>query len=323
MIPLSLKNFALAVGAHPKWVLNAKPRLGRELEYSPADAQWLRLTRVLNRELRIPLQFAAGLAGSALEQPEGVVCVCAAKADGVRLCVDLRRDRASFAAVLASAIAFGGPRRSGRKRHPPRHYKAALAQAWRLGINVGLLRFRVRSAARPPIPDHQNRGHLLRRLLEHRVRFVVAGDLAEELRGAAHTTGPPLVLEICYAASTRNMRRLAKALRELQGSSRVGPIAPDLITLRSTAALAPTTLFGTVCLRRDVAGVGRFEDVIRRSTRLRAFGLDLTVLDLPALAQARTASSRREDIAKLPMLETLLALPALEERYRELAANRS
>ena len=320
MIPLSLKNFALAVGAHPKWVLNAKPRLGRELEYSPADAQWLRLTRVLNRELRIPLQFAAGLAGSALEQPEGVVCVCAAKAVWVRLTVDLRRQRATFAAVLASAIAFGGPRRSGRKRHPPRHYKAALAQAWRLGINVGLLRFRVRSAARPPIPDHQNRGHLLRRLLEHRVRFVVAGDLAVELRGAAHTTGPPLVLEICYAASTRNMRRLAKALRELQGSSRVGPIAPDLITLRSTAALAPTTLFGTVCLRRDVGG---FEDARHRSTRLRAFGLDLTVLDLSALVQARTASSRREDIAKLPMLETLLALPALEERYRELAANRS
>ena len=170
-------------------------------------------------------------------------------------------------------------------------------------------------AGKTPVP--------VRRLLDYRVRFVVAGDLAEELRGAAHTTGPPPVLEICYASSTRNMQRLAKALRELQGSSRVGPITPDLITLRSTAALAPTTLFGTVCLRRDVAGVGRFEDARRRSTRLRAFGLDLTVLDLSALAQARTASSRREDIAKLPMLETLLALPALEERYRELAANRS
>jgi len=132
-------------------------------------------------------------------------------------------------------------------------------------------------AGKTPVP--------VRRLLDYRV--VVAGDLAEEPRGAAHPTGP---------------------------------IAPDLITLRSTAALAPTTLFGTVCLRRDVGG---FEDARHRSTRLRAFGLDLTVLDLSALAQARTASSRREDIAKLPMLETLLALPALEERYRELAANRS
>jgi hypothetical protein len=163
------------------------------------------------------------------------------------------------------------------------------------------------------------------------VRFVVVGDLAEELRGAERTgpvgdcvdTTPRPVLEICYAASTRNMRRLAKALRELQGSSRDDPIAPDLITLRSTAALAPTTSFGTVCLRRDVPGIGGFEDARRRSTRLRAFGLELTVVDLSALAQARTVSSRREDIAKLPMLETLLALPALEERHRELAANRS
>ena len=145
---------------------------------------------------------------------------------------------------------------------------------------------------------------------------MVIGDLAEELRGASGPTDRPRpTLEICYGASTRNMRRLARALRTLQGSSRDGPIAPDLVTLRSTAALAPTTSFGTMCLRRDVEGIGGFEDARRRSTRLRAFCLELTVLDLSALAQTRTASSRREDIAKLPLLETLLALPALEERY--------
>lgn len=45
MIPLSLKQFALAVGAEPKWVLNVKPRLGRAMEYTPCDARWVRLAR--------------------------------------------------------------------------------------------------------------------------------------------------------------------------------------------------------------------------------------------------------------------------------------
>jgi len=75
-------------------------------------------------------------------------------------------------------------------------------------------------------------------------------------------------------------------------------------------------------VRRDVAGIGGFDDVRRRATRVRTFGLELAVLDLPALAHVRTATGTRGDVARLPMLETLLALPALEARHRELAAKR-
>src|SRR5205085_433444 len=100
------------------------------------------------------------------------------------------------------------------------------------------------------------------------------------------------------------------------------PFAADPITLRSSTALALTTSFGTVHVRRDVAGIGGFDDVRRRATRVRTFGLELAVLDLPALALARTATGTRGDIARLPMLETLVALPALEARHRELAAKR-
>jgi hypothetical protein len=56
---------------------------------------------------------------------------------------------------------------------------------------------------------------------------------------------------------------------------------------------------------------------------VRTFGLELTVLDLAALARARIATGRRSDVARLPMLETLLALPAMEDRHRELAAKRT
>src|SRR5215218_8450743 len=167
MIQLTLKEFALAVGADAKWVQNAKPRLSRSITYTSSDARWLRLTRTLNRDLRMPLAFASELAHAALDgaerdgrdsarrfgaasrarPPRSVVCVVAAKSDGVRLTVDLRRERSSFNAALAAAMAFGEARRPGRKRRAPTHYRAALGRAWKLGINVGTLRFQARRAA--------------------------------------------------------------------------------------------------------------------------------------------------------------------------------
>src|SRR4051794_254172 len=63
MIPLSLKEFAIAVGAEPKWILSTIPRLGGPIEYTASNASWLRLARILNRELGIPLWRAAELAG--------------------------------------------------------------------------------------------------------------------------------------------------------------------------------------------------------------------------------------------------------------------
>jgi hypothetical protein len=475
MISLTLKEFALAVGAEPKWVLNAKPRLGRAIAYTAADAEWLRLTRTLNRDLRIPMRFAAELARAALGQsvwddvdgacaqpavaPDGrvrsitrtsrsVVCVAAARTEGVRLTIDLRRQQATFAAALASAITFGEARRPGRKRRAPAHFRAAIGRAWRLKINVGLLRARARRAegarlgrarlepparvgrpqqigkgpevdyeftpdtpeatsdselgieddlpeacylTRPTIPvlepprwcadlsteiDLPNadaRRALLKRLVEDRVRFVVVGELAEALAGATSIVGLESgrtpgagegprqpIIDLCYAPSAANIRRLAitlgalgaqshlervrgvdpgagspKGLSEPVGTAsgstarahrtveRTAPFGPHPITLRSSPALALATSFGIVHLRRDVAGIGGFDDVRRRATRVRTFGLELTVLDLAALARARIATGRRSDVARLPMLETLLALPAMEDRHRELAAKRT
>ena len=510
MIPLTLKEFALAVGADAKWVQNAKPRLSRSIAYTSSDARWLRLTRTLNRDLRIPLAFASELAHAALEQPvspgdsgaesqvdrsggragrdgsdtarrsrtanrtrpaRSVVCVIASKSDGVRLTVDLRRERSTFNAALAAAFAFGEARRPGRKRRAPTHYRAALGRAWKLGVNVGTLRFRARRAAgarlKQPASDradpsarmshdlqtHQPmaeildaslaelgpategiapegvatdgivpdggadgggaaddmevtgehevpfdsesawlgrrtrlaaevlgpprwradlsaeiqlleaeaRRSLLRRFVGAGVRFVVVGDLAEALAGATPASEPEParkagaggvrgqvergsagelrarpVLDLCYASTGANMRRMANALRELRprleqphregsGTSpdESPPFAADPITLRSSTALAFRTSFGTIHVRRHIAGIGGFDDVRRRATRVRTFGLELAVLDLPALAHVRAATGTRGDIVRLPTLETLLALPALEARHRELAAKRT
>lgn len=176
------------------------------------------------------------------------------------------------------------------------------------------------------LPRWANSASLLAGLVAHRVRFVVIGGLAEALAGAVAVdvagVGPRErpVLEICYAPTTANMRRLATALRALgSGSLREniglsGPLALDLVTLRCTTALALATSLGAIYLRQDVPGVGGFDDVRGRSTRVRTFGLEVAVLDLSALTEVRAACGGRDDIGQLPMLETLFALPALAAR---------
>jgi hypothetical protein len=287
---------------------------------------------------------------------------------------------------------------------------------------LGPPRWRADLSAEIQLPEAEARRSLLRRLVDAGVRFVVVGDLAEALAGATPDgeTKPPHkpgggrapvsvarawarearalpVLDLCYAPSEANMRRLASVLRGLRAqpllershpdrasaspyddasrsipaprspvpdpvpdpvpggaqhalaapeSAEAGsaarratttgdpgqparpgnesaPFAADPITLRSSTALALATSFGTIHVRRDVAGIGGFDDVRRRATRVRTFGLELAVLDLPALAHVRAATGTRGDVARLPMLETLLALPALEARHRELAAKRN
>ena len=48
--------------------------------------------------------------------------------------------------------------------------------------------------------------------------------------------------------------------------------------------------------------------------------MEFRTLNLAALARVRAASGTALDIARLPVLETLLALPAFDARRREMAA---
>jgi hypothetical protein len=384
MIELSLQQFALAVGAAPKWVLNARPRLGRPIAYTVPDAQWLRLARCLNRDLRIPLRTAADLAVQALTRRAGNggttgARVVDVRAEGVRLTVDLERQRAAFETALSAAIAFGNPKRPGRKRRPPQHFWAAIGRAWRAGIAVGPLRARFGRPAAERLAEltagmggMRDVPVLLQRLAANRVRAVVVGEVAEFVVGAipppdptatsSATSGarawagarmgartgartgarphPPAglvgravpgpVLELCYDPSPANLRRLATALRELDARPRAsqcapecaGASVPDLLTLRSTDALALSTPRGAVNLRRHLPGVGDFDAAVRHSTPLDAFGIETRVLELPALARLRDSAGTRADIERLPVLETVLALPALQAHQREIAARR-
>lgn len=325
MIPLSLSKLAWIVGAKPKWVLNAARRLSQPLDYSESQARWLRLVRALNHELRIPLPLAAQLASRALEaRPRHrTVRLLDAPAHGLRLSVDLNRYASGFSAALAASHVFATGKRAGRKQPIPRRPGSAIVRARRRGIEV----WRLRAESRRPPAHHLSEirsRELLKHLLAARVRLVLAGAAAESVHGAGAADGR---LEICYATSIANMKRLARALRDLNARWRFDSL-PDRVggmletggrerasatglsaSLLSTDGLAIATDHGPLDLRSQLPGVGGYAEALGKSNTIDGLGLRVPVLTLPTLVAARRTSGTRADREIVPVLEALHAIP--------------
>lgn len=134
---LTLGQLATAVGATPRWVLNALTRLGVPRRYAEPLARRLALARTLAEHAGTPLSDAWVLAGRALkeadphrtwrhESPNGAVV----------LSVDMPRFLTSYGARLALALNHYGERRRGRR---PRRRGTAVERARAWGIDTTLL----------------------------------------------------------------------------------------------------------------------------------------------------------------------------------------
>ena len=258
------------------------------------------------------------------------------RADGVGLVVDLDRFESTFQAALASALAFGAPRRAGRKPRAPEHLGAALAQAWRKRINLLHVRARMRhpletrlggrlpheliaAGGNPQGAAGQIR-HLLHEIRRSGVRGVLVGELAEVVRGAGLVTTNPGV-ELCYEPTPENRRRVARLLYWI--GARVGAAAPgfaDAVTLTGVEVVLLETRLGRLVLRATVPGAQDYAEVERRANGVDLFGINLAVLDLKSLRRAREAAGTKRDVERLPLLDTMIAVPFVEARQREAAA---
>jgi hypothetical protein len=314
------------------------------------DSEGIRLTIDLHR---FDATFAAALSGAlafgenrrAGRKRRAPAHAGAALGQAWRLAIDLGplRSRARYAA-MAEIAPRSRAGRCGSSRDSVRRSESVLLLA---SISPDRLeRRQVNLSSELQLPEEKACVAIIRALVEAEVRFVLVGEVAEMNGGAtpvADESGSKPVLELCYASTVANMRRLSAALRGLGARPHLPThvstgIAPgrdaeifdtintttvDPVTLLSATALAFATPHGTICVRREVAGIGGFSAVRRRATCVRTYGRELAVLDLPAPAAARTASGTCGDIARLPVLETLTALPALEARRREFALRRT
>src|SRR4051812_23738623 len=104
-------QFAEVVRADEKWVENTARVLDRQLEYTPQEARYFGLVRLLSSQFGITIARAAELAEQAIQQPFVLrTHVVDESADGsASLVLDLSRYHSTFIAALATALHRGGP----------------------------------------------------------------------------------------------------------------------------------------------------------------------------------------------------------------------
>jgi hypothetical protein len=133
---MTLGQFAVAVGASPRWVLNAVARLGLHRRYNEPLARRMALCRFISEAAHTPLPDALRLADRALREADpGSTWRLEGKA-GVSLVVDLPRFFTAYGANLALALNAYGEKPRGRR---PSRRGSAIERARAYGIDVSLL----------------------------------------------------------------------------------------------------------------------------------------------------------------------------------------
>ena len=149
---LTRSQFAEVVRADEKWVENTARVLERQLAYTPHEARYFGIVRLLANQFGIPIARSAQLADDAVRQPPDLrAYVMDGSADGsVALVLDLARYHSGFAAALATAVHRGGPRRAGRPVNVGEYAKKydPIGAAERYGVDISLLRQSQRESLR-------------------------------------------------------------------------------------------------------------------------------------------------------------------------------
>lgn len=139
---MTLGQFALAVGASKRWVLNALAVLGRRPPYTVQLARRLSLARLMKQAFGVPLRRAFDLAGPATASADPAARWRREPSDGcLALEIDLARFHSDFAARLSLALSHYAARRRGR---PAKRRGSAVGRAEAYGIDVSLLRSNLR-----------------------------------------------------------------------------------------------------------------------------------------------------------------------------------
>ncbi len=152
---------------------------------------------------------------------------------------------------------------------------------------------------------------LLKRLIEHKLEFVVIGGFAAFAHGF---TLPSEDIDVCFPFSPENLMRLQKALADLHPVHRMTPSrVPLKLTpeeCRGLKNLYLDTDYGQLDCISEVTGVGGFDGVKKESVTIRLAKGTCRILGIDALIRAKEALGRPRD------KEAVLQLKAIREARR-------
>ncbi|HWP98906.1 MAG TPA: hypothetical protein VNK92_00415 [Vicinamibacterales bacterium] len=153
---------------------------------------------------------------------------------------------------------------------------------------------------------------LLRALAAAGVRFIVVGGAAAAAHGSARLT---LDLDVVYERSPDNLARIVDGLAPhrpyLRGAPPGLPFRWDVDTLARGLNFTLQTDLGALDLLGEIAGGGRYDDLLPDTVAVQVFGIECRVLSLERLIAVKRAAGRPRDLEAIAELEAIL-----EERGR-------
>ena len=139
------------------------------------------------------------------------------------------------------------------------------------------------------------------------VDFILIGGMAAILHGYARVT---LDADIVYDRGAPNHNRLVEVLQSLKptlrGAPPGSPFKLDVITLRNGLNFTLATNLGDLDLFGEVTGGGSYNDLLRHSVDIEAFGVRFKVIDLATLIRIKEAAGRAKDREAIAELRVLL-----------------
>lgn len=154
----------------------------------------------------------------------------------------------------------------------------------------------------------QNFSHLLQRLADAGLDFVIVGGFAAITHGSAYITRD---VDICAVLTDENITKLRHALRDWNPSHRMTP--QRLSFLNHPAAGQPVnnlylqTDMGAIDVISSVLGVGDFSRLRMAAEELEVDGRKYRVISLEDLIKAKEALGREKDLLTAKELRAIAA----------------
>jgi hypothetical protein len=138
------------------------------------------------------------------------------------------------------------------------------------------------------------------------VELVVAGGVAVIAHGHTRAT---VDLDVCYARTPENIRRLVAALApihpRLRGAPPELPFFWDERTLRNGLNFTLVTDEGDIDLLGEITGLGNYDDVALRAVEVDLYGHRVRMLSLKDLIRSKAAAGRAKDLVDLEALRAI------------------
>ncbi len=154
----------------------------------------------------------------------------------------------------------------------------------------------------------QSFSHLLAKLADAGLEFVIVGGYAAVTHGSAYITRD---VDICIVFSTENVARLRAALRDFHPFHRMTPQRLSFLEYppgdQPLDNLYLQTDLGMVDVLSTVLGVGDFKRLEKNSEELEVDGYRYRVISIEDLIQAKEAMGRDKDLLTAKELRAIAA----------------